>query len=632
MKIRVNWKKRWQYWVDNQFSKGTVALIIWLGLLSLALIIVMGLIITLLGIGPDGEGPLSFTEATWRSLMRTLDPGTMGGDTGWNYRFVSFLVTLGGIFIISTLIGILSSAIESKLEDLQKGRSEVVESGHTVILGWSEQVFTIVKEIIEANTNQKRPCIVIMGEFDKIRMEDEIATRVGNLKNTRVVCRSGNPMDIVDLNIVSLNTAKAIIILSPELEDSDSQVIKTALAILNHPNRRIEPFHIVAQIQDQATMEVANLIGRDEVEWVQVSNFISRVIAQTCRQSGLSVVYTELLDFGGDEIYTKHIPESVGKSYGEILPLFEKNAVMGLIHPSGKAQLNPPMETIITDQDEIILIAEDDDKIFMDGAQNGNLYNDHYHEKIVVPTTREHSMILGWNRKGKSIIEEMDAYVAPGSELMIVSNDDRIKSTHESSFQDLKNLKVSFLEGETTNRRLLNSLEFEKINNIILLCSDQLETQRADAQTLVTLLHLRDIVEKRNLHFTIVSEMLDIRNRDLADVTRADDFIVSDRLISLLVVQISENKKLYSVFEDIFDPSGSEIYLKPIENYFTIPNPIRFSAVVEAAHIRNETAIGYRIRTDAKDTGKQYGVHINPAKSEIILFQPGDKIIVLAES
>ncbi len=65
----------------------------------------------------------------------------------------------------------------------------------------------------------------------------------------------------------------------------------------------------------------------------------------------------------------------------------------------------------------------------------------------------------------------------------------------------------------------------------------------------------------------MVSEMIDIRNRNLADVTRADDFIVSDKLISLMLAQISENKQLNAVFTDIFDPEGSEIYLKPANAY-----------------------------------------------------------------
>lgn len=113
----------------------------------------MALVVSLLHITPEGETPLNFWEAFWRNLMRTLDAGTMGGDAGWGYRIAMLVVTIGGVFVISTLIGILSSAIEGKLEELRKGRSRILEEKHTIILGWSEQIFTIVSELVAANAN-----------------------------------------------------------------------------------------------------------------------------------------------------------------------------------------------------------------------------------------------------------------------------------------------------------------------------------------------------------------------------------------------------------------------------------------------------------------------------------------------
>ncbi len=64
--------------------------------------------------------------------------------------------------------------------------------------------------------------------------------------------------------------------------------------------------------------------------------------------------------------------------------------------------------------------------------------------------------------------------------------------------------------------------------------------------------------------------MLDIRNRQLADITSADDFIVSDKLISLLMSQVAENKFLMRVFEDLFDADGSEIYIKSAKEYVKV--------------------------------------------------------------
>ena len=156
--------------------------------------------------------------------------------------------------------------------------------------------------------------------------------------------------------------------------------------------------------------------------------------------------------------------------------------------------------------------------------------------------------------------------------------------------------------------------------------------QRADARTLITLLHLRDIASTAGDDFSIVSEMLDVRNRELAEVTQADDFIVSDKLVSLMLSQVSENKHLNAVFDDLFDPEGSEIYLKPAEDYVEPGRAVTFYTVVEAARRRGEVAIGYRVMTQANDASRSYGIVLNPVKSDAVTFAAGDRVIVLAES
>jgi len=129
----------------------------------------------------------------------------------------------------------------------------VIEHGHTVILGWNEQVFAIIAELIIANANKRDACIVVLGDKDKVEMETAIREKVGATGRTRVVCRTGNPIELGDLEIVNLDAAHAIVVLGPEDDDPDSGVIKTVLAITNNPHRRPEPYHIVAEINDLGT-------------------------------------------------------------------------------------------------------------------------------------------------------------------------------------------------------------------------------------------------------------------------------------------------------------------------------------------------------------------------------------------
>ena len=622
-------RQRLNYWFDNMMTGGTRVLILWLFIATLVML--LGIAV-LASFTQDVQG-VGLIRLFWMGLMRTLDPGTMGGDTGsWPFLFLMLSATVGGIFVVGTLIGVLTNGIDDRLDELRKGRSLVVEQGHTIILGWSSQIFSIISELIIANENHRHSCIAILAEKDKVEMEDEIHAKIGNSHGTRIVCRTGSPLDPVNLQIVNLNRARSIIILSPETGDPDSSVIKSILAIINNQNRPEEAYRIVAAIHNRENMEVAKLVGRAEAQIILSDDLISRITAQTCRQTGLSLVYTELLDYTGDEIYFKLEPLLIGKTFGEALFMFENSALIGLQTADGQVRLNPPMDTLIQPGDQVIAISQDDNTIQLSGLVGPNINLEAIRDSEPRRKQPEHTLILGWNHRAPMIIQEINNYVAPGSQLLVVADVDTDRLKQDCILCEQTNQHVDLQKGETTNRRVLDRLEIQNFQHVIILSySDILPTQEADARTLVTLLHLRDIAERFQHSFSIVSEMLDIRNRELAEVTHVDDFIVSDKLISLMLSQVSENKDLSAVFEDLFNPEGSEIYLKPAEYYIRLGEPLTFYTVLEAARRRGEVAIGYRLHADANRRERTYGVTVNPRKSLQITFSKRDRIIVLAE-
>jgi hypothetical protein len=168
-------------------------------------------------------------------------------------------------------------------------------------------------------------------------------------------------------------------------------------------------------------------------------------------------------------------------------------------------------------------------------------------------------------------------------------------------------------------------------SHIIVLCNDKAEVQEADAEVLITLLHIRHIGEQTGHDFSIVSEMRDSRNRALAEVAKADDFIVSNKLASLMISQISENKHLSRVFSELFKSEGSEIYIRPVTDYVNAGVPVSFYTVLHAALSRGETAIGHRLARYSSDANKGYGINVNPIKSALTTYSEEDMIIVLAE-
>lgn len=627
----ITWRDRLRYQFDKSMAAGPIALIGWLTVISLVVIIIAGLFLAVTGIAQEGSESVSFIEGAWESLMRTMDAGAMGGDVGWGFRGVSLVVTVAGIFVFSALIGVLSSGLDEKLDELRKGRSHVLEKDHTIIFNWSSSIFDVISELVIANQSRRNPRIVIMASKDKVEMEDEIADKIADLGNTRIICRSGDPTDLYDVNIVNPQASRSIIVLSPESDYADSEVIKTVLALVNDPERRKEPYQIAAEIRDEKNAEVARIVGGSELQLVLADELISRIVVSSSRQAGLSAVYTELLDFDGSEIYAVEQPALTGKSFGNAVMAYDTSTLIGLCDTDGVVHLNPPTNRVILQGERAILIAEDDATIKLRTAEfevDRELVRPRVHRE----PAPERTLLLGWNRRGPIITQELSRYVAPGSELLIAANTPDLETEVAGLSYLTENLAVRASVIDTTSRTALDALDVPGYDHVLVLgYSDDMAPQPADTATLVTLLQLRKIADAANKHIGIVSEMIDVRNRNLAAVTRADDFVVSNKLVSLMLAQASENELMAQIFDELLDEDGSEIYMRPVTDYIAIDRPVNFYTVNLAALIRGEVALGYsRANPVGHDPRNMGGVVVNPVKSDMVTFGPNDRLIILA--
>jgi len=181
---------------------------------------------------------------------------------------------------------------------------------------------TLLRELAEANHKVRGACVVILADRDKIEMDAEIAEAMKHHK-LRVVTRSGSVMSTTDLGLVSLATSKAVIVLGPEKHadgtamaphESDTIVLKSLLAI-----GKIAPERAPRRRRDLRRVDRAGRAARcRRARRVDPRRaVISRLLVQTGRQSGLSAVYSELLDFEGVEIYMKDVSALVGKTFRE---------------------------------------------------------------------------------------------------------------------------------------------------------------------------------------------------------------------------------------------------------------------------------------------------------------------------
>lgn len=628
---------RVRYAFDNAMSRGTTALVGWLFVLSAGFVVLSAGLVTVVRIAPPREdgGLPGYPATAWTTLMHAIDPGTITANTGSRpYLLAMFLVTLGGIFVVSTFIGLITSGIQNRVAELRRGRSFVVEEDHTIVLGWSPQVFTVLSELVAANAEGAGTALVLLAEKDKAEMDDELRERLGPTGRTRVVCRTGNPVDGADLALTNPDAARSIIVLPPEGEDPDAQVIKSILALTGrhaHGSGERPRYHIVAGLRDPRNLEAARLLGNGQVQLLAVEDVISRITVQTCRQSGLSVVYTELLDFGGDEIYLREEPAVVGLTFGEAQGRYRRCTLLGLLSAEGELELCPDPERRIARGEQVVAIARDEQSLRVSEGKPPRAEESAIAAPRASSPKADRTLLLGWNRRGATIVAELDAYVAPGSTLTIVADAEALGG--DEAFKPdpaLRNLEVRTQVGDITDRRVLDALDLGSYEHVITLSySDHLRPEQADARTLVTLLHLRDIARRMEQPFTVVSEMLDVRNRELAAVTQADDFIVSDKLVSLMLSQVSQNAHLAAVFAQLFDPAGPKLYLRPAAEYLEPGCTVDFYTVLEAARRRGEVALGYRVGAEVRDAARAFGVRVNPDKAARWTVAEEDRVLVL---
>lgn len=126
-------KKRLAYRVDVFFSVYPYAKL-------LALLFATVLLIAFGGLALYAVSDSSLSEALWLSWTFVADSGNHADQTGMGPRIVSVSISSGGMLVFAMMLGLVSDAISEKVDSLRKGKSEVIEMNHVLILGWSDKL------------------------------------------------------------------------------------------------------------------------------------------------------------------------------------------------------------------------------------------------------------------------------------------------------------------------------------------------------------------------------------------------------------------------------------------------------------------------------------------------------------
>jgi len=646
-------KARVRYRFDTFMARGGSSIFKVLTTVFVATFLLIGLLRgALLLLYPElsQQHELGFFGNLYVTFLEITDPGNMAQDIYSNvgYKVFAVLAGIAGIVMLSALIAFITTALDQKIYELKRGRSKVIESDHTLVLGWNEQrIIEILRELSIANESEKDACVVVLADRDKEEMDDVLRLRVKETATTRIVTRSGDVSTLTNLDMVSIEEAKSVIILA-SCEDtdngehkaaSDAKAIQTVLATMGNDIDNHE-FSVIVEIFNPTHRDIVRSSFPEHVVTVDTRDILAKLLVQTSRSVGLSVVYNEILSFDGCELYF-YDAEWGDCTFGEIAYRFPDGVPIGIRDADGEITMKPSADRRMAPNDEILIVANDDSTIaFVDepvAAPAELLLPNHRLQQ-----RRERELMIGWSFKSAAIIREFADYIIDGSEINVLLKHPSEQQIAEIQVLDseLASITVSLLVKDCLSIEDLLSVKPFEYDNIIILAgsgaeNEEIDAGRIDSENIVALLLLRRIFSQypSESHDTkLITEILDSQNDALVAKAGVQDVIISNRLVSMIMAQISEGRDIEKVYDDIFQEDGAEIYLKPAHLYFdSLPADVAFADMMALAQKRSEVCIGVKVKSLENSKEENNGITLIPEKNTRYELRPEDSLVVLAE-
>jgi hypothetical protein len=368
--VRFSYMELIMYRMDYHFSNSDSAMAMLLMGSTFSLILAATFILYIV----TGE---DVGNCMWNAWVWVVDNGSHGDVEGAGRTVIAWFTTIAGMLVFAMFIGIVSDTIQETLDSFRKGRCRVIESGHTVMLGWNTKSMCILQQIALANKSEGGGTVAVLCPTSKEDMEHLLAGSVEedgfDLHGTNVIFRTGDPLNVQSLTQISASSARAILIMSREDIDSDEADALTVRQILVIKSLPSLCGHVVAEMCRVDNLEWVTMVDEAQlVEAIVPCDITGRILVQSSRVPGLGHVMDLLMAFDASSFYHQAWPQLEGKTFGEAVCRFDDAVVVGLIlagEGDGLIKINPPSDTVIRPGDEILVVAEDNDAYTINEAE-----------------------------------------------------------------------------------------------------------------------------------------------------------------------------------------------------------------------------------------------------------------------
>ena len=532
-------------------AKGTSSMV----KLLLAVVLFMAAVVTLLvvvfGQQEEGKSVLALFWDNLRAAMSTTFPASDSGSVG--HIILYTLLGLTGIVFTGMLIGIFSTSMRGKLLALQTENPELLEEGHTVVLGFRPGEYALLRQLVTAAGGRKRT-IAVVEKLERAETEQAIRTNVKIPKNIRLVAINASPEIAAELSCCAIGSAATVVIYTREA----GRTVKTWLAVNALLKDAGKKPKIVTAVDADETDFPDDLLPRQEVSLLHTANVVARIIAHAATQPGIFEAFLDIIDFEGYEFYFEGMPELIGTPFWKAL-LSVNNAVAVGIYRDHRVMLDPPPDTVLRQGDLLAVFEEKPGDAKLEDP--GKVKRPERSAPPPLPPIPE-VVIFGLNASAATVIREL-----PDSVRRI-----RLAGLTPGGFEEYLAGEGPFVPELIPDYRSADSEEIlaemvGSASHLIVLSDRKKGEEDADTGTMMQIMRLRSLKKRRGLSFTITAEMRCENNRKLIAESGAEDIIVASDLSSMLLAQVAEDPRRLNLFNELLDEKGCEVYLKPAADF-----------------------------------------------------------------
>ena len=601
----------------------------------------------------DGTEHMGFMEAAFCTLIMILDAGGIQfvvADIGQTGVFISLfclgVILVGMISFTGAVIGYVTNYISHFIENANAGKHKIYLSNHIVILNWNSRASEIINDYLY---NKKKQKIVVLVGSRKNEIHREIEERLTDtierenrkiekefahlpyfakraalrkhrfVRNITVLVREGDVFSSKQLQDISLERARSIIILGNDINNSmckfeqkdvldrrnrgNSQTIKTLMQVadITAAVESADNQKIIVEITDDATWELVNKIikskqvdGKCDIVPVRVNQVLGQILSQFSLMPELNRVYEELFSNRGAEVYTCEQPvRPMGQYAKQYLDDHKKAIPLNFMTHNG-------VDHCFYMADEEVDIS-DREKSYGRPNYRVDLNRDYWIERknvvILGHNSKSRDIMIGfqsfcneWNRSGESILN-------------IVVVDDQ-KNLERMNYYREYPFVVKTVAADIFDEALICQTieEFVASNaedtSILILSDDAVANEDIDANALAHLIYVQEIINRKRQNpdwdpgrIDVVVEIIDPKHHDIVNSYSVNNVVISNRYISKMIAQIGEVDALFDFYVDIlsYDEAdvgkyeSKEIYAKKVSRYFnTVPDSCTAAQLIRA--------------------------------------------------